>query len=155
MLRREQLFEELVHDSYKSQLKLPEPARCPECGAIYHHGRWTWGAATADAHQHTCPACQRIRDKFPAGYITLKGDFAREHHDEIVQAMRNCEVRENAEHPLQRIMGIERTPEGMLVTTTDSHLARDISERLHDAFKGDLEYHYNKEDNLLRVTWTR
>ena len=23
----------------------------------------------------TCPACQRIHDKFPAGYVTLKGDF--------------------------------------------------------------------------------
>ena len=41
MLRREQLLQELVHDSYKAGHKLPEPTRCPECGATFHRGRWT------------------------------------------------------------------------------------------------------------------
>jgi hypothetical protein len=42
-----------------------------------------------------------------------------------------------------------------MVTTTDPHLARRIGEALHDAYKGTLDYQYNKEDNLLRVTWSR
>jgi len=46
-LRREQLFQELVHDSYKSSRKLSEPTRCPECGAVFLKGRWTWGVAPA------------------------------------------------------------------------------------------------------------
>lgn len=37
------------------------------------------------------------------------------------------------EHPLERIMGIEDTKEGALVTTTDAHLARRIAEALHSA----------------------
>ena len=154
-LRREQLYEELVHDSYKSSRKLHEPTRCPECGAVYHKGRWTWGAAPTDAHEEKCPACHRIHDKFPAGYVTLKGEFFRGQREQILHLVKHHEVKEKAEHPLQRIMGIEDTSEGVVVTTTDTHLARDIAEALHNAYKGDLDYHYNKDENLLRASWSR
>ena len=43
----------------------------------------------------------------------------------------------------------------LLVTTTDPHLARRIGEALHHAYKGELDYHYNKEEKLLRVVWRR
>ncbi len=155
MLRREQLLQELVHDSYKSKHKLPEPSACPECGASFHEGRWTWKTPPAGAHQHRCPACSRIQDDFPAGYVTLTGEFLHGHRDEIVQLIKHCEATEKSEHPLERIMAIEDVKEGLLVKTTDSHLARNIAERLHDAYKGTLEFHYNKQDNLLRVLWSR
>lgn len=155
MLRREQLLQELVHDSYKSAHKLPDPTRCPECGAIFHKGRWTWGAAPAGAHELLCPACQRIRDKFPAGYVTLKGSFLEQHRDEILQLIKHCEAKEKADHPLERIMAIEDAGGELRVTTTDTHLAREIAERVHHACKGALAFHYNKEENLLRATWSR
>jgi NMD protein affecting ribosome stability and mRNA decay len=154
-LRREQLFKELVHDSYKSSRKLHEPTHCPECGAVFQNGRWTWGLASPGAHEEKCPACHRIHDKFPAGHVTLKGAFFRQHREPILQLVKNHEAKEKAEHPLQRIMKIEDTEEGVLVTTTDTHLARDIAEALYHAHKGELDFHYNKEDNLLRATWSR
>ena len=154
-LRREQLFKELVHDSYKAGQKLREPTRCTECGAVYQKGRWTWGMAPKDAHEEKCPACHRIHDKFPAGYVTLKGEFFREQREQILQLVKNHEAHEKAEHPLECIMGIADTGEGVVVTTTDTHLARDIAEALRHAYKGDLDYHYNKEDNLLRASWSR
>ena len=154
-LRREQLFQELVHDSYKAGRKLQEPTRCPECGAVFHNGRWTWGAAPKDAHEEKCPACHRINDKFPAGYVTLKGVFFRAQREQIMHLVKNHEAKEKAEHPLERIMAVQDTGGETLVTTTNTHLARDIAEALHNAYKGDLDYHYNKEDNLLRATWTR
>jgi len=152
---RDQLFQELVHDSYKAGTKLREPTRCPDCGAMYQGGRWTWHAASAQAHEERCPACQRIHDKFPAGYVMLKGEFLQQHRGEILHLMRNHEVKEKAEHPLQRIMAIVDTAEGMTVTTTDIHLARDLGQALHQAYKGELEFHYNREENLLRATWSR
>lgn len=154
-LRREHVFEELVHDSYKSGRKLHEPTCCPECGVVYHKGRWTWGTAPNDAHEEKCPACHRIHDKFPAGYVTLKGEFFREHREQVLELVKNHEAKEKAEHPLERIMGIEDTEDGVLVTTTDTHLARDIAEALYHAHKGELEFHYNKADNLLRASWSR
>lgn len=154
-LRREQLMQELVHDSYKSKKKLPEPTRCPDCGAVYRSARWTWAAAPPGAHEALCPACHRIRDRFPAGYVTLKGEFLGAHRDEILHLVRNREAAEKAEHPLERIMAIEDADDGVLVTTTDTHLARSIAEAVQAAYKGELEFRYNKEDNLLRATWSR
>jgi hypothetical protein len=52
-------------------------------------------------------------------------------------------------------MAIEETGEGVLVTTTDIHLARNIAERVHDSYKGNLAFHYNKEEDLLRANWER
>ncbi len=154
-LRRDELRDELVHDSYKSKRKLPEPTRCPQCGAVYHEGRWRWLPAPAGAHEETCPACHRIHDHFPAGFVTLKGAFLADHRDDILHLSRNREEHEKAEHPLERIMAIEDVDGAVLITTTDTHLARDIGEAVHAAYGGELEYRYNKEENLLRVTWTR
>lgn len=154
-LQRDELRDELVHDSYKSKRKLPEPTRCPECQAVYQDGRWAWGTVPQDVHEELCPACRRIHDRFPAGYVTLKGEFFAAHRDEVLHLARNREAHEKAEHALERIMAIADVEDGTLITTTDTHLARDIGEALHAAYKGKLEYHYNKEENLLRVLWAR
>lgn len=153
--RRQQLFKELVHDSYKAEAKLPDGTHCPECSAVFHKGRWTWGEAGAPASVALCPACHRIRDRLPAGYVGLGGKFFREHREQILQLVRHREAREKAARPLVRIIAIKDTSEGVLVTTTDTHLARDIAEALYSAYKGELDYRYNKEENLLRAAWSR
>jgi NMD protein affecting ribosome stability and mRNA decay len=122
---------------------------------VFKSGRWTWDEAPDDAYQHVCPACQRIHDRFPAGYVTIKGDFFAEHRDEIVHLINNHEKREKAQRPLQRIMAIDEIREGVEVTTTDSHLARGIAEALHDAYKGELKMRYSRDENLVRATWKR
>ena len=86
--------------------------------------------------------------------MTLSGEYFAAHEQEILQQIYHHEAKEKASHPLQRIMAIEKTPHGTLVTTTDIHLARGIGDALHHAYRGDLEYHYNPEQNLLRVTWS-
>lgn len=153
--RNNRLIQERVHDTYKSRAKLPEPTRCPDCGAVYRAGRWRWGPAEAAAHEERCPACHRVHDRFPAGYVAIGGEFLEAHRDEIIHLLRNVEAREKAEHPLERLMAIEDGADGLLVTTTAPHHARAIGGALEHAFRGKLEYHYNKEDRLLRVHWTR
>jgi NMD protein affecting ribosome stability and mRNA decay len=145
----------LDDDPYRAASKPPEPTLCPECRAVFKSGRWTWDEAPDDAYQHVCPACQRIHDRFPAGYVTIKGDFFAEHRDEIVHLINNHEKREKAQRPLQRIMAIDEIREGVEVTTTDSHLARGIAEALHDAYKGELKMRYSRDENLVRATWKR
>ncbi len=154
LVRRDQMFEERVHDSYKIRGKLHEPTVCPQCNAVFHQGRWQWIAAPKGAHEHPCPACLRIHDQYPAGFVNLSGDFFASHRDEIMNLVRNKEKREREEHPLQRIMGTEEKDGGVEVTTTDIHLARLIGEALHHAYQGELEFHYNPDDYLLRVNWS-
>ena len=54
-----------------------------------------------------------------------------------------------------RIIAIESTDNENLITTTDIHLARDLGEALHHACGGELEFHYNEDQKLLRVHWQR
>ena len=154
MLRREQLLQEVVHDTYKLPRKLAEPTRCPDCGAVYREGRWRWNGG-GPAHEARCPACQRIRDNFPAGFVSVSGEFFARHRDEILALVRGTEAAEKAGHPLERIVKIADDTGGVLVTTTGVHLARRIGDALEDAYKGTLEFHYNKEEQLLRVAWSR
>ena len=152
--RHDGIFQERVHDAYKAKGKLPEPTVCPQCSAVFHEGRWQWRQVPADAHRQTCPACHRLHDHYPAGFVTLQGEFFHAHRDEIMHLVHNEEKRARAEHPLKRIMAVEEKDAATLVTTTDIHLARGIGEALHHAYQGELKYHYNPEENLLRVSWT-
>jgi hypothetical protein len=154
-IRRDRLIQEAVHDNYKNKGKLHEPTLCTECGAVFAGGRWQWLPKPEKGEQTRCPACHRINDHFPAGYVTITGDFIEAHEQEILQLIRNHEAHEKTEHPLQRIMNIEKTKVSTVVTTTDIHLARGIGDALHHAWQGELEYHYNAEQNLLRVNWSR
>lgn len=152
--RHSGIFHDRVHDSYKNQGKPLEPSVCSECHAIFHAGRWQWGQAPENAHQTTCPACHRIRDHFPAGFLTMKGEFFRSHHDEIMQLVHNHEKYAGAEHPLKRIMEETDKDGETVVSTTDIHLARSMGEALHSSYQGELVFHYNPGQNLLRVNWT-
>ena len=160
-VRRDQLRQEYEHDSYKSRHKPSEPSVCPDCGAIFHAGRWQWSTPSAEATEVVCPACHRIRDHFPAGFLQIEGEFFATHRDEILSLIRHHAEKERAEHPLARIVALKEgegedgSENGLLVTTTDIHLARDLGEALHHAYHGNLEFHYNAAENLLRVHWRR
>src|SRR5688500_11378028 len=90
-------------DAYNMRSKPPEPTQCPKCRATFTEGRWTWEKAPKDAYEQLCPACQRIHDRFPAGYVSIKGEFFTEHRDESVHLITNHESTEKAARPLQRI----------------------------------------------------
>ena len=96
----------------------------------------------------------RIHDRFPAGYITIKGEFFQDHKDEIIALINARAEREKEQRPLQRVMGMDPKRDGSLeITTTDSHIARTIAEAIHSAYKGDLKLRYSRDENLLRATW--
>ena len=153
--RRDRLLKEERHDPYRAKAKLSDPTGCPECGACFREGRWTWRKAPADAPQETCPACRRIRDDYPGGYLTLEGDFVRDHQEEILGLARNVEERARSEHPLQRLMGISKQEGGLLITTTDAHLAHSIAKALSNAYRGELDSTWAEGESLLRATWRR
>ena len=139
-------------DPYELAGKPPEPARCPQCGASFHGGRWQWASAPGGT-PHVCPACRRIADKQPAGILTLSGASLASHKAEILNLARHKEEAEKADHALNRIMGIEEQDGTVVITTTDIHLPRRIGEALKRAYHGHLELHYEEDGYFLRATW--
>lgn len=151
---RDRFVEEYKHDSYKMPGKLKEPTVCKQCGALYQKGRWTWEAKPAGAEQITCPACLRIQDKNPKGYVTLKGSYLTQHRDQVMGLIHNTEAQEKKAYPMARIMTIEDRAEGLVVLTTDAHLPRRIGEALKHAHHGELDMQYDQDEDFIRITWT-
>lgn len=155
-LRQRQNIRETRHDAYREKWKYNEPTICSDCKAVFHVGRWQWLAVPFDGEQRRCPACQRIHDQLPAGYLTLSGEFFYGHFDEILRLLKHVADHARQEHPLKRIMAIDKMPAGdMLISTTDLHLARELGEAVHHAYQGALNYQYNSGDDCLRVAWQR
>jgi hypothetical protein len=143
--------EEQFLDPYQARQKFAEPTACPQCGAVYHAGRWQWGQKPVGAREELCPACRRINDALPAGIVTLHGDFALQHKDEIVGLARNEEAAERTEHPLNRIIGIEESDTGLVISTSDIHLPRRIGEAVKRAFHRTLDLHFDETSYFLRA----
>lgn len=153
--RGDRMIHEEKNDTYRMRKKLHEPTACPKCNAVYHEGRWKWMDRPSDANEELCPACHRIHDEYPAGIVTLKGDFLETHMEEISRMARHEEKNENSEHPLHRIMKISESDEGLIITTTDIHLPRRIGEALNHSYQGELALDYDDEGYFIRVSWSR
>jgi hypothetical protein len=137
--------------------KLPEVAACPNCGASYREGRWTWQSAPLGSYERVCPACERIAARYPAGVLHVEGAFAASHGDDLIGLVRNVEERERAEHPLKRVMTIERTENGFVAETTDAKLVQTLGRALRKACAGRLVHPPTTAgtENLVRVRWIR
>jgi len=153
--RSARVYDDPRHDPYAARQKYTEPTVCKDCGAIFHRGRWQWGTAPADATQALCPACHRVRDKLPAGTVTLHGGFVDGHRAELHGLVRNEEKREKGEHPLHRIMAIDDGADRIVVTTTDVHLPRRIGEALRSAHEGELDVRFGADEYSVQVDWKR
>jgi NMD protein affecting ribosome stability and mRNA decay len=144
-----------ILDPYQRQQKLRDGTVCPQCGAAFHSGRWQWTAAPQTAAEELCAACRRVNDKFPAGTLTLRGAFVREHKEEIIHLARHQEEAEKKEHPLNRIMSVEDDAEGITINTTDIHLPRRIGETLQRTWRGEFAVQFEEDGYFMRATWTR
>lgn len=153
--RRDRLVQEKQHDTYREDKKLPEPTVCTECNAVYIEGRWTWYEPSFKANKMLCPACRRIAEKNPAGFLELKGAFFKKHQQEMLNLIRNEEKEEKNERPLERIMDITEEDEQTLITTTGIHVARRIGEAVSRAYQGELSFTYGDGEKTIRVLWDR
>lgn len=148
------VFEQEI-DTYRVEAKLNEPTVCKVCKAVFHDGRWQWISPPVFSQPVVCPACQRIKDNLPAGYVTLQGAIFRAHEHEIIRLIKHHTEHQRSEHPLKRIIEIVDKDDRVEITTTDTHLARGIGEVVHHAYQGKLELDHVPGENLVRVHWSR
>ncbi|HBI16123.1 MAG TPA: ATPase [Desulfobulbaceae bacterium] len=151
--RRDRLVKEKHHDTYREGKKRGEPSACPQCGAVFSGGRWGWIEAPEGAVSCICPACQRIADDYPAGYVELQGPFFEQRREEILNLVKNEENLEKGEHALERIIQIRKESGHTLITTTGVHIARRIGEAVVRAYQGDLTFTYGDDEKTVRVKW--
>lgn len=128
---------------------------CPDCGAFYSDGRWTWSQYPTSGTEEPCPACRRIHDRIPAGILTLSGVFVSDHKRDLLDIIHRQEALEKQEHPLNRIMTVNETDDSIIIETTDIHLPPRIGKACHRAFKGELDTHYDQDAYFVRVDWAR
>lgn len=143
---------------------MPERAVCDECGAIYVNRRWTTHGKTFNdwkrgrwhpAHTTTCPACVQQDNGVAGGYLTVDGEFFREHKAEIGRLLTNEVNRAREDNPLSRMMGRIETDDKLILTTTTEHLAQRLGHALEKACEGKTTYDFSHENKLVRVHWHR
>ena len=146
-------------DPYLSKAVSGGSGKCVKCSAIYKNKRWALPkeGAPVDAalKKLTCPACQKIKDKFAGGYVTLKGDFLKEHRGEIMNLIKNKEIRAIRNNPLERIMDIKDVGNSIEITTTTDKFAQMLGRIIHKAFSGTIEYKWSDDVKIARVLWQR
>lgn len=153
--RMDRLIKEKRKDTYRATNTIHEPSMCTECGATYINGRWTWKEIDAKTHDTLCPACRRTFDKYPAGYIEIKGKFFSRHSKEISNLIKNTEKLEMTERPLERIMTNSSNKNKTILTTTGIHIARRIGEALFRSYQGEYNFQYAAGEKSIRVYWER
>jgi NMD protein affecting ribosome stability and mRNA decay len=157
-------------DSFRSKGQtiktvVPNPkstAVCASCGAVYERKRWFADPVRSHELKHDpqteitkCPACVRTKADYPEGILTISGSFLEKHHDEILHTIVAEAKRERARDTLCRIMGIQSSPDGVVVKTTNERLVRKLGHVLHSAFHGDLSFVFSHGVRLTRVRWHR
>jgi hypothetical protein len=158
-MRKNRLIQEKVHDPYYENKKYPDGVVCPSCQAVYKDGRWVWVAQLKgniqNIDENLCPACRRIRDKYPAGIVTLSGSYLADHKEEILNLVNNIIEEESERSPLKKLIDMEQRKEAIIIRLTDDHLARRLGEAVGRAHKGELNIKYLQKDKFLNIFWHR
>ncbi len=135
---------------------------CEDCTAVYQNKKWFLDAklykekkALKDVKWVTCPACKKTKEHVPNGVVTLKGDFLKEHKEEIMNLIHNEDARSKGYNPLKRIMKIEEKKGDIEIFTTSAKLAQRIGAVLFKAYSGAVEYKKHENAKFMRVAWKR
>jgi len=141
----------------RERVKHPDGTACPECGAVFAKGKWTWSKPPVGGQvsPELCPACLQIKADYAGGILTLSGSFLAAHREDILNRVRNVESSEKKDHPLQRIMKIVDKGEQIEIRATSEHLMARMGKALKSDFNGELELSYIEDENIARAHWRR
>lgn len=146
-------------DMYLPQLTPKGVIQCSGCGAFYSRRHWTLnppGKFSTQLHAHPvyCPACAKIKDRYPGGELRLAGINTTE-RGEIARILRNEEEQARTKNPLERIMGFAAIEGGWKVETTTEKLAQRLGRAVSKARGGKVEYKWSHNNKFVRVLWEK
>ena len=146
-------------DSYLPRRSPEGIFQCSGCGAFYARRRWTLTPpaefiAPVHAHPVYCPACRKMRERYPGGELHLLGVEMGD-RGEIARILRNEEERARQKNPLERIMRLQATNRDWRVETTTEKLAQRLGRSLRKARGGKLQYKWRHNNKFVRVYWEK
>lgn len=137
-------------------------AVCKDCTAVYHNKKWFLDAklyekkkVLKNVNWVTCPACKKTKENVPGGIVVLKGDFLKQHKEEIMNLIHNEDERSKKYNPLKRIMKINEKKNEVEILTTEGRLAYRIGSVLFKAYDGEVECKKHENAKFMRVEWRR
>lgn len=137
-------------------------AICKDCTSVYHNKKWFLDAkiykekkGLKNVNWVICPACKKTKENVPNGVVKLKGDFLKQHKEEIMNLIHNEDERSKKYNPLKRIMKIHEKGGEIEVHTTSAKLAQRIGSILFKAYSGEVEYKKHENAKFMRVEWRR
>jgi len=147
----------LERDTYLPKLTPKGVIQCTGCGIFYHRRHWQLEAPTGfnySVHPHPiyCPACRKIKQRYPSGELSLRGVETAE-RQEIVRILRNEEEQARTKNPLEMIMGLQETDGHWKVETTTEKLAQRLGRSIKKARGGKLVYKWGHNNKFVRVVW--
>ncbi len=158
--RKDRLIREKIHDPYDEGRKYSDGVICSDCQAIYQSGHWLWPKEDEKKDitardQYLCPACRRIRDRYPAGVVFLEGEYLTRRRQEILNLVNRLVKEESYKSPLRKVISREENRGKLTIHLTDDHMARHLGEAIYRAYKGDLKIRYGEDRRFVRVYWSR
>jgi hypothetical protein len=154
---------DVQRDTYLPRLSPGGIIHCAGCGAVYHRRRWTltlppgvssFIPAAAATRRTFCPACIKIRERYPSGEVVLSGATENDKR-EVFRILRNEEWRAKEKNPLERIISVEAHNGGWKVATTTEKLAQRLGRCLRKARGGKLVYKWGHNNKFVRVFWEK
>ncbi len=149
-------------DMYLPRGAARQESVCEGCHSVYRNKRWYADAELYESLKSrgaagtVCPACLKIRDNFPGGIVTLKGDYVVSHRHGLLNLIRNEEERARLINPLERVMSIREDGFGkLIISTTNEKLAQRLGRAIRKAFQGEVSYNWSHDNKLVRVDWER
>ena len=139
--------------------RLPEPALCERCGAIFSRRVWRRaGRVTVgilDRVKWTvCPACKQSSRNEYLGRVVVRGSYVLDHEAAIRQRIANVDAQARVTQPERRLVSVERDGGVFEVLTTSQKLAHRIVHELKKAFRGRALYKWSDDGSLFAI-WER
>jgi len=102
-----------------------------------------------------CPGDVRLQKRQVEGIVTLKGSFMESHRDEIANLVNRVAREGRRRNVSARIFEVVEDDRGIVIETSDEHLAERMGKEVQKAFKGNLEIKWQEKDTFARVVWQR
>lgn len=114
---------------------------CEKCDAVYYKKSWHHNLRHhKDLKENLpvkfslCPACEMIKNRQFEGEIIIKNIPIKIKND-LIDLAKTFSKRAFERDPMDRLIAVKETKEGIIITTTENQLAVKLAKKIKETFK--------------------